>query len=271
MSANVAPDGPRLGRVNLLSADAELLRYVGEEEATNAARALMVPAADLAPGPFDLDEVLSWGLHSFGVIVVSGLVTQEVALMGQPTLRLLGPGEVIVGRRAPTYLVSSTHAWAASAPTRLALLDDHTLRVARRWPRLIPALIERASESQDAVVLQLAISQQPRVEARIVALFAMLAERWGKIHPSGIVLELSLTHEAVGRLVGARRPTVTLAMRSLAARGCLERRSDRTWLVRHADASSLPASSEPLSARQRPQLVGTADGRFAGSTEEALP
>jgi hypothetical protein len=48
---------------------------------------------------------------------------------------------------------------------------------------------------------------------------------------TGVVISLGLTHEALGRLIGAQRPTVTLALRSLGERGAVERRKDRSWLV----------------------------------------
>ena len=49
--------------------------------------------------------------------------------------------------------------------------------------------------------------------------------------PSGVVVPLSLTHELLGRLVGARRPTVSLALKALIDRGALVRRQDRSWLL----------------------------------------
>ncbi|MCA1690585.1 MAG: helix-turn-helix domain-containing protein, partial [Actinobacteria bacterium] len=66
---------------------------------------------------------------------------------------------------------------------------------------------------------------------RLVALFRMLAEKWGRMTGSGIVIPMALTHEALGRLIGARRPTITLALKSLAAEDRLTRQKDGTWLV----------------------------------------
>jgi hypothetical protein len=44
------------------------------------------------------------------------------------------------------------------------------------------------------------------------------------------VLPLSLTHELLGALVGARRPTVTLALRALTDRGAVVHQ-DKGWLL----------------------------------------
>jgi hypothetical protein len=46
---------------------------------------------------------------------------------------------------------------------------------------------------------------------------------------------LNLTHESLGRLIGGRRPTVSLALKELASGGTLTRRPAGSWLVQ-ADA-----------------------------------
>jgi hypothetical protein len=58
----------------------------------------------------------------------------------------------------------------------------------------------------------------------------LLAETWGRVTASGVTLPVSLTHEALGALVGARRPTVSLALAELIERGAVVRQ--RTgWLL----------------------------------------
>ena len=52
----------------------------------------------------------------------------------------------------------------------------------------------------------------------------------GKVTPAGIRLQLSLTHEMLGRLIGARRPTVTLALKELAEQNSVIRQ-DSGWLI----------------------------------------
>ena len=117
-------------------------------------------------------------------------------------------------------------------PTRIAVLDDRFLLAARRWPRLVSALFELLGEQRDRLMMQLVIAEQPRVEDRLLMLFWQLADRFGRVTPDGITIQLALTHEALGRLIGARRPTVTLALRMLGERGAIERRADRSWLVK---------------------------------------
>ena len=71
-----------------------------------------------------------------------------------------------------------------------------------------PVVLQRRFATQaEAASLRTAIVSLPRVEQRILALFWQLAERWGKVGADGVRLELKLTHELIGRLAGAKRPT----------------------------------------------------------------
>jgi len=58
----------------------------------------------------------------------------------------------------------------------------------------------------------------PLVRDRLLGLFALWAERWGKVMAEGVRIDLPLTHEQPAMLCGARRPSVTVALRSLKGR-----------------------------------------------------
>ena len=59
---------------------------------------------------------------------------------------------------------------------------------------------------------------------RLWMLFWELADRYGKVHPDGIHLDLPLTHEVLSHLAGARRPSVSGALTRLADEaGCAAR------------------------------------------------
>jgi hypothetical protein len=83
-----------------------------------------------------------------------------------------------------------------------------------------------------------AISQRPRVEDRLVALFWHFADRWGRRRSADIAIDLPLTHEALGRLIGARRPTVSLGLRQLSDDGLLRREGD-SWVLSIASVEAL--------------------------------
>jgi predicted transcriptional regulator len=46
-------------------------------------------------------------------------------------------------------------------------------------------------------------------------------------------LDLPVTQEQLGRFVGARRPTVSLALRSLRERGLVQRGAAGDWVLAH--------------------------------------
>ena len=85
-----------------------------------------------------------------------------------------------------------------------------------------------------SLAIALAVSHLRHVDARLHVLMWYLADRWGKVRPDGINVPLKLTHQALGRLVGAQRPSVTTALKQLAESGLLTRAGDGTWLL-HGD------------------------------------
>ncbi|MDT5028711.1 MAG: family transcriptional regulator, cyclic receptor protein, partial [Micromonosporaceae bacterium] len=250
-------------RIRLLEADPELARYVTQEELPRARRSVTAPLLILPEGQFEPLHSLGIGTNSFAALILSGLVSREITVGGQPTLRLLGPGDMVHSAPIEAGLLMPEQAFTASLPTRLAVLDDLFLHAVRHWPRLLTALVERTAEHHDATLIQLAISQQPRVEDRLVALFRALAERWGRVTAAGVVVPLSLTHEALGRLIGARRPTVTLALKALNAGERLRRRPDGSWLISDLGGRQLSEPLAPLTGAARPRLLASPEDALA--------
>jgi CRP-like cAMP-binding protein len=79
-----------------------------------------------------------------------------------------------------------------------------------------------------------AVMHLPRAHPRLLILFLLLAERWGKVGPDGVRVSLPLTHEVLGMLIGAQRPTVTIALQRLARAGLLTRERTDCWLLTNA-------------------------------------
>jgi hypothetical protein len=78
----------------------------------------------------------------------------------------------------------------------------------------------------------------------------LLAESWGRVTPAGVTLPVVLTHEALGALIGARRPTVSLALAELMERGAVVRQ--RTgWLL----LESLPETTVTDGQSEPPVLL----------------
>lgn len=246
---------PSTPRIALLESDPELARHVTLDEAPRARRAVTSPLLVLPEGRFVPSQALGCGTHPFAALVISGLIARELTVGGQPTLRLMGPGDIVHGAPIEAGLLQPEESYTATLPTRLAVLDDRFLHAVRHWPRLLTALVERAGQQLDSTLIQLAISQQPRVEDRLVALFRALAERWGGVTATGVIVPLSLTHEALGRLIGARRPTVTLALKALSRDERLARQTDGSWLVTDLDERMEVDTLQPLSGAARPRLL----------------
>jgi CRP/FNR family cyclic AMP-dependent transcriptional regulator len=128
------------------------------------------------------------------------------------------------------------------------VLDDRVLVAMREWPRMIARLFAVAMRQLERADLNAAIGRLERVEDRVLGLFWLLADRWGRRGPDGIAIEHPLTHEAIGRLIGARRPTVSLGLRALYEQGALHRRADGTWLLSPDSLSRLIDADRPGSA-----------------------
>jgi CRP-like cAMP-binding protein len=91
------------------------------------------------------------------------------------------------------------------------------------------------------------VSQLPRVEDRLLALMWSLADRRGIVRRDGIWVHLAITHDALAQMIGARRPTVSLGLKSLNAQGLLRPEADG-WLIARA---SLAEFGSPDGAKRR--------------------
>jgi CRP/FNR family transcriptional regulator, cyclic AMP receptor protein len=150
---------------------------------------------------------------------------------GRSALELLGPGDLLAPPLTALRQVESpaVSRYMAHGLASVAVLDDRFRRAARRWPGLFDCLHECLGRQTHRASRHLAILHLPRVEDRIVALFADLAERFGRMTPDGIVIDIALTHHVIADLVGSRRPTVTLALKALAADGIVDRLDHGRW------------------------------------------
>ena len=239
--------------VSLLDIEPDLAEVLSDEQRAEAQR-FRLPTAAVDKGG-DVAGLLEESA-AFGAMVLEGMLVQALQISEDPTLRLLGPGSLVPLAHPPQSMPVLSARLLVPIPTRLVLLDDQLLIAARRWPWIVSGLYARMLEHSERLATQLAICQLPRVEDRLMALMWLLAELWGRVTTAGIRLRISLSHEVLGGLVGARRPTVTLALSKLAERGSLIRHDDE-WLI--LDPPVAPVSTEPTA----PQLLLTARGTSA--------
>jgi hypothetical protein len=245
-------------RVGLLDVDPDLGRFLSEDDRAHAAR-ITLTAHDVR-GEFQVDELLARA-NAFGALLFEGIVLQRIRIAEQPTLRLLGPGDLLTaGDIRRSRMIVDTDC-TADADTRVVMLDDRVLLAAQRWPRLFTGLHAKSAEQAERIILQAAICQLPRVTDRVLALMWMLAESWGHVTSSGVTLPLALRHDELGGMIGARRPTVTLALGELSERGAIVRQ-DRGWLLVEELPAALGARQEvttPVLIRQEPTVWSKAE------------
>ena len=254
--------GIATSRIALLAAEPEIARFMTEEERAGAER-LSVPVRTIPRGPVDLAAVLG-NARAFGAIILEGMLFTHPRVGDQIALRLLGPGDALSLPGTWRSSLLQEDSVNAAVRTRLALLGNDVLVAARRWPHLVAGLHVRLAEQTDRLAAQLAICQLPRVEQRLLAVMWLLAESWGQMTSIGTRLPLNLTHDSLGALIGARRPTVTLALGELTERGAIVRQG-RGWLLVESPVQPGHAPSRP----DDPVLLDVGPADWGGPAEAA--
>jgi CRP/FNR family cyclic AMP-dependent transcriptional regulator len=215
-------------RVPLLRMDAELGGLVPADQLDAARAAALVLVRELEVG---LWEPQRDTLPAAGFLVLEGCLTREVSLLGEAmAVDFVAHGDVLQPSVEPVMTsMSNGESWYAVEPTRLAVLDAAFLAFVQPWPQLTASLLVRQERRCSWLAHVLAISHLPRVETRILALFWLFADRWGRRNPDGVTVPIPLTHVNIARLIGARRPTVTTSLNKLMAGGQLTHEGHGYW------------------------------------------
>lgn len=228
-------------RVRLLEIDPDLFGPLDSEELAEA-RQVTVPVITIGPDGGQLTQLQPAG--AFAALVIEGMLLRQLRVADQLGMRLHGPGDIVPMKDSLLPMVAVESSLKALPGTRLAVLGPEALLAVRRWPSLLAALHLRTAQQVERVTAQLVICQLPRVEQRLLSLLWLLAESWGRVTPAGTTVPLKLTHEALGALIGARRPTVTLALRDLAERGAIVRQEEG-WLLLEPPPEGTQAPERP--------------------------
>ncbi len=213
--------------------DPTLLRVIAEPERPAARRALTAEVFRVPRGAWRPHATLDGDDVRFGLLILDGLLLRDVVVAHTTCGELIGPGELLrpwddFGDRAPMPFEVE---WKVIEPTRVAILSQDFTRVVAPWPALTDAFMERAVERSHSLALHVAIHCIKRVDLSLLVLFWHLADRFGKVTPAGIVVALKLTHQDLGKLVGATRQSVSAALGEVAERGWVQRRGDGSWLL----------------------------------------
>jgi hypothetical protein len=218
--------------ISVLDADPDLGDGLSAEARAVVRRHAVARAGTLPEGRWRPLEHFHEPYPSLGVLIIDGLVTRELTVAGRTTTELLGGGDLIRPWDQDDDLdgIPFEVRWDVHDPARIAVLDRRFAAVAGHWPPLVDALVARAVNRSRRLSFQLTISQVTRVDGRLLILFWQLAERWGRVGPDGVRLPLQLTHQTLGKLVGARRPSVTTALSGLMRAGLVQR-TPGGWLL----------------------------------------
>ena len=217
-------------RTNLLEADPEFARYLAPDSIRTLGTALQADVMDLDVGPWTPPRVEPERGH-LGFLLLEGMLVRRITVVGSRSAELLNRGDIV--RPWVEDPVSFCDAdWLVVVPTRLAVLDRNVaIRLCSR-PELNVVLMDKQMSRSRSLAINAATEIVRGLDRRLLILFWHLAERWGRREDDVVVVPLRLTHETLSLLVGARRPSVTTALSSLAADGSVTRVSVDRWILR---------------------------------------
>ncbi len=191
----------------------------------------MTRVTHIPRGPFDPTAIVEDAEGWLGLLVLDGLVA--VALDAGPAQIgwLVGEDDLLRPWDMVEISLTQQSRWHALSTTRVALLDRDFSRRVGGAQAIGPAVAARTAQTTHWLLAQSLIVSAPVVEDRLLLLFALLAERWGRVTPEGVWLELPLTHDWLARVCGARRPSVSTALGSLGQEGLVECTHRGCWLL----------------------------------------
>jgi CRP-like cAMP-binding protein len=190
-----------------------------------------------------MGTIVGDGQGWLGMLVLDGFVIAKLSAGRGKIGWLIGPDDLIRPWEIGHIALARPVRWRALTPVRLALLDGGFSRRAAGSGGVTRELLARAARTTHWLLATSLVASSPTVEERLMLLFAQLGEKWGTVTPSGVWIDIPLAHTVLANLCGARRPTVTGALKSLRTRGLLLRAPNGGWLLcRQSGVRSEPAS-----------------------------
>lgn len=244
----------------LLDLDSDLADELDPESRRLARAAATALTFEADPGPLDLAPWLNDVAEGPGLLVLGGVIALNARVGDRIASELVGAGDLLQPLwSGPERLLSCAVDWRALLPMRIALLDGAFPKRIRFWPQIGQALLRRAGQRVINLDVQRAIAAQPRLEIRLALLLWHLAGRWGKVERGGVRLPLPLTHQLLGQLIGAERPSVSHALARLAEGGFVTGHGDE-WHLLGSVEQSVPSMIDAMPGRAD-RIVATVGAR----------
>ncbi len=151
-------------------------------------------------------------------------------------------------------LVPPSDGWAAAGPrlrcralerSILLMVDQERFESWLCEPGVAANLVRVLAAQVADRELAVAIALEPRVDRRLLLKLRQLAERFGRVTPQGVRLDLRLTHQQLADMVGAVRESVTHALGKLVESGALTIENRTIWIHEPDDPGPAGANGEP--------------------------
>lgn len=230
--------------IRVLAADPGLGADLTPEQLREARVDAVADQHSVSQGPWQRDGFDAPQPGLAGLLLIEGAILRDVQVGRFPAAELLGPGDLLrPWQRDDGYAsVPAFTTWTALSDVRFAVLDRDYMKATARWPELAASLVCRAVDRSRATAFSFALTNLPHLEERLLGLLWALADRWGRVRSDGVLVPFRLDHEVLGRLVCARRPSISRTAGELAQRGLLRRTTERQWVLT-GDPPTLPLPS----------------------------
>jgi CRP/FNR family transcriptional regulator, cyclic AMP receptor protein len=219
--------------IPILDFDPDLAEDLRDEQLALARRQITAEIFTCAAGPWSVGPDDFDGVGNFGLLLIEGLLAREVTVGDYTCAELLGPGDVIQPwlRIGQEESVASEIDWDVVDPVAVAVLDRAFCERASHWPEVLAAVARRLMQRTHWLAFHLAVCGLRRVDDRLLSVLWHFADRWGTVTPEGVRLDLRLTHQVLAAVIGARRPSVTTALKRLADDGRIRPLPRSRWLL----------------------------------------
>jgi CRP/FNR family transcriptional regulator, cyclic AMP receptor protein len=166
-------------------------------------------------------QVFSQGqFHTGAFIILSGQVrSYYVGPTGREiSLAYWSRGDIVGG---PEVFGGGRHIWSARATTPIRVMHvrgPELRRLVSEIPRLAISVVEALEYQGKCYSAMIQMLGTRSAAARLAQLLLVMADRDGHFAPEGVAIDRTLTHDDIGKMIGATRQWVRTTLDRLVAR-----------------------------------------------------